>query len=82
MRLTLDSKTQKLIFDRIARNDYATVEEAVTAALDALDREERSGAFDPTEWDALIADGECSGEALDGEAVLAELRALRERRNG
>ena len=42
MRLTLDSKTQKLIFDRIARNDYATVEEAVTAALDALDREAHS----------------------------------------
>jgi hypothetical protein len=35
--------------------------------------------FGPLEMDALIAEGEKSGEALDGEQVLAELRQRREK---
>ena len=41
------------------------------------EKEHGVGEFGSGEWDALLEEGEASGPALDGNAVLAELRALR-----
>jgi putative addiction module CopG family antidote len=79
MKLALGVDAQKLIDDRVRSGRYATVEEVVTAALHALEEDER-GEFGPGEWDALLEEGEASGPALEGNAVLAELRALRHTR--
>jgi Arc/MetJ-type ribon-helix-helix transcriptional regulator len=78
MDLSLDAGARKLIDERVRSGKYATPEDVVTAALHALEQGERAGEFAPGEWDALLAEGEASGAALDGESVLAELRKLRE----
>jgi len=80
MNLSLDPKSQKLITQRIASGKYATAEEVVSAALQALENDEHSGEFEPGEWDTLLAEGEASGVPLEGDSVLSELRALRNRR--
>jgi putative addiction module CopG family antidote len=77
MNLALDSKSQHLIAKHVESGKYATAEEVVSAALRVLDDNEHGDDFEPGEWDALLAEGEKSGEALDGLAVLKELRALR-----
>jgi antitoxin ParD1/3/4 len=78
MKLALDSKAENLISQRVNSGRYATPEEVVTAALYALEHDEHAGEFAAGEWDKLLAEGEASGEALDGETVLAELRGLRD----
>ena len=78
MNLALDVDAQSLIAERVKSGRYATPEAVVTAALHALEHDEHAGEFAAGEWDALLAEGEASGEALDGETVLAELRTLRE----
>jgi antitoxin ParD1/3/4 len=78
MNLALNADAESLIADRVRSGKYATAEEVVTAALHALEQDEHGGEFAAGEWDTLLAEGERSGEALDGEAVLAELRALRQ----
>jgi len=78
MNLALDPDSEKRIAERVQSGKYGSPEEVVTAALHALEHDEHAGEFAGGEWDTLLADGESSGEALDGDAVLAELRALRE----
>ena len=81
MNLSLGVDAQKLIDERLHLEKYATAEEVVTAALHALDLDESgTGEFGPGEWDALLEAGEASGPSLDGNTVLAELRALRQSR--
>lgn len=75
MQLSLDSQIQQLITDRIKSGRYASAEEVVTAALVALEHEERSPNFTPGELNRLVAEAEASGPPLDGETVFAELRA-------
>lgn len=82
MNISLGSDAQKIIEERIKRGGYATPEDVVLAGLDALEREEAFGAFGPGELDALLTEGEQSGEALNGEQVLTELRELRSRHTG
>ena len=77
MTLTLGPDAQKLIAERMKRGGYASPEEVVLAALASLEREENYGDFAPGEMNALIAEGERSGEPLDWEQVLSELRDLR-----
>jgi len=77
MKLALDANAQSLIAERVKSGRYATPEDVITAALHALEHDEHAGEFAAGEWDALLAEGEASGAALDGNAVLAELRALR-----
>ena len=76
MNILLGPDAQKFIEERVNRGEYATPEEVVLAGLAALERDEACGEFGPGEFDALLAKGEQSGEALDGEQVLAELREL------
>ena len=77
MELSLNTKAQKLISDRVNSGKYASPEDVVTAALVALTHEEDFGDFAPGELDALIAEGEASGPPISGEKFLAEWRALR-----
>lgn len=77
MQLSLDPDVLKIISDRIRSGRYASPEAVVTAALCALEHDEHAGEFLAGEWDALLEEGESSGEALDGDSVLGELRQLR-----
>ncbi len=80
MNVVITPQLQRLIEERMKSGRYATPEDVVTAALYSLDRNENFGEFEPGEFDQLLAKGENSGEALDGEQVLAELRDLRSTR--
>ncbi len=77
MNLSLNQNAEQLIAQHLKSGKYASPEDVVTAALHALAHEENANEFAPGEWDALLAEGEASGKPLDGQAVLAELRALR-----
>lgn len=78
MSISLTPQTQKLIEDRMKHGGYATADDVVRAGLDSLRQQEALGEFDPGELNDLLDAGERSGPPLDGEQVLAELRALRE----
>jgi len=67
-----------MIDDCVKRGGYASADDAVRAGLDSLRQLEALGEFSPGELDALIEEGENSGPSLDGQKVLAELRALRD----
>jgi putative addiction module CopG family antidote len=82
MSISLDPETQKLIEERMRRGGYSTADDVVRAGLASLDQQESAGDFGPGELDELLAQGERSGEPLDGEQVLAELRDLRSRHMG
>ena len=77
MKLALSPEVEKSIRDRVASGEYRSLEDVVAAAVAALDQEkERAGEFAPGELEQLLAEGEQSGEPLDGATVLAEIRAL------
>jgi antitoxin ParD1/3/4 len=77
MNLSLAPQIQRLIDERVKSGKYATPEDVVAAAVAHLDQQERFGDFELGELDRLLQEGEDSGPALDGEQVMAELRALR-----
>ena len=77
LSLNLNPIAEKLIAERVKSGRYATPEDVVTAALFALQHEEGFGNFAPGELDALIAEGDASGPAVEGEKFLAEWRTLR-----
>jgi Arc/MetJ-type ribon-helix-helix transcriptional regulator len=79
MNLSLPPKIRKLIEDRLRDGKYRTPEDVVAAALTNLDQQEQVGDFEPGELDQLLASGEKSGQALNGEEVFRELRELRQR---
>jgi putative addiction module CopG family antidote len=82
MTLSLPPHVQRLIEERIRSGKYRTAEDVIAAAVSTLDQQEAFGEFAAGELDALMEDGETSGEALDGERVLAELKELRQRQSG
>lgn len=82
MNMPITPDVQLLIERRMASGNYATPDDVLRAALHSLEQEEELGEFAPGELDALLAEGEQSGPALDGEAVLVELRGLRLRHPG
>ncbi|HUO07669.1 MAG TPA: type II toxin-antitoxin system ParD family antitoxin [Phycisphaerae bacterium] len=75
MQLSLDNEIQRRITDRVNSGQYGSPEEVIAAALAALEHEERAMEFAPGELDRLVAEGDASGPALDGDTVLAELKA-------
>lgn len=77
MKLSLPPRIQKLIDERVESGRYKTPEDVVAAAMANLDQQEALGDFEPGEFEQLLDEGEQSGSPLDGEQVLAELRALR-----
>ena len=77
MHVAITPAIQKLIQRRMKSGHYATPEDVLTAALNSLAQDEAANEFEAGELDQLLADGENSGEPLDGEEVLAELAKLR-----
>ncbi len=77
MNLSLPPRIQKLIEERVKSGKYETPEDVVAAAVAHLEQQERFGDFEPGEVDRLLEEGEHSGSPLDGDEVMAELRALR-----
>lgn len=77
MNLTLTPEIRKLVERNMERGGYATPEEAILAGMAALEQQMELGDFAPGEMDRLLAQGEASGEFLDGDKVLEELRELR-----
>jgi Arc/MetJ-type ribon-helix-helix transcriptional regulator len=69
----------KRIEDHMKRLGYASPDEVVLAALNALEQAEQFGDFEPGEMERLIEEGKNSGPGLDADKVFAELRALRNR---
>ena len=80
MKLSLPPKTQKLIEQRVRSGKYRTPEDVVSAAMAQLAQQEQLGDFSTGELNRLLAAGESSGKALDGEQVFDELRSQRHRR--
>jgi putative addiction module CopG family antidote len=78
MNLSLPRKVEQSIEQRVKSGRYKTPEDVITAAVANLDQQEQTGDFSPGEMDGLLAEGERSGEPLDGERVLNELRKLRQ----
>ncbi len=76
MNLSLSARTQKQIERRVKSGKYNSPEDVVAAAIAQLDQQERLADFAPGELDRLLAKGERSGKALNGEKVLRELRTL------
>jgi Arc/MetJ-type ribon-helix-helix transcriptional regulator len=77
MDYSLPPHTQKLIDARVRSGKYRTPEDVIAAAVAQLDLYEHLGEFEAGELDQLLSAGEDSGGVLDGERVLAELRALK-----
>ena len=61
---------------RAMRAHERIAEEVLLAALEALKREHELGDFQPGELDHLLAEGENSGEPIEWEEVVGELREL------
>ncbi len=78
MNLSLPPRIQKLIDDRVSSGKYISAEDVVVAAVASLDQQEQWAELEAGELDDLMAKGEDSGAALDGEEVLSELRGLRQ----
>jgi Arc/MetJ-type ribon-helix-helix transcriptional regulator len=75
MQLTLGPKAGKKLRQRMKAGGYRSPGEVLLAGLAALEREQTPvGVFAPSELDALIAEGEASGQPLDWDDVYKELR--------
>lgn len=82
MELTLSQSVKSRIEERVHSGRYASVEDVLSAAIMALDQQERAGDFSPGELDALLQAGEKSiavEGTLDGDEALAARRARRAR---
>jgi antitoxin ParD1/3/4 len=77
MTLSLSPQVEQMIRKRVESGQYASPEDVIVAGLASLERQEHFGDFEPGELQALVEEGERSGEPLDGEEVLAELDQLR-----
>ncbi len=76
--VTISAEIERLIESRIASGRYASADDVLSAALRSLEQAEMRGDFGAGEWEALLEQGETGGDDLDGEAVLTELRVLRQ----
>jgi Arc/MetJ-type ribon-helix-helix transcriptional regulator len=79
----LSPQVEKLIQEAVAQGGFASPDDLVRAGIALLQQNPLHGDFVPGEMDDLLQEGERSGPSLDGDEVLAELRAMREaaRRN-
>ena len=80
MNLSLNPDVLNLIAERVNSGKYATPEDVISAAIMALDQQERLGDFEPGELDELLAEGERSIQqdgTLDGEEAVQMRRQRR-----
>lgn len=77
MTITLTTKAQKLLNERLRSGRYANTGEVVLAALASLKRQEELGDFAAGELEQLVADGERSirtDGVVPSDEVFASLR--------
>jgi len=74
----LSPQVEKLIEDTMKISGFSSPDEVVRAGIESLRQDSFRGDFKQGEMDDLLEQGERSGNSLDGDEVLAELRALRE----
>lgn len=85
MNLTLQPELIKLIEKHVAAGRFATPEEVVAAAVQALEQSEEFGEFAPGELCGMLNDGEKSIEqdgTLDGDDAFRERQRRRKQRSG
>lgn len=77
MTITLSTKAQKLLNERLKSGRYGGAGEVVLAALASLKRQDELGDFAPGELERIVADGERSIRdegVFPADDVLASLR--------
>ena len=76
MQVSISSRMQKFVEEKVKAGEYASAEEVVEAGLASLEQQEQAGDFSPGELDRLLAEGEkdiAQGGLVDGEQVFLEL---------
>ncbi len=76
MTIHLSEKLHRMIESRIIGGQYASAEDVVFAALNALGQDEHRPQFEENEWNTLLAEGELGGPSLSADSVFDELRSL------
>ena len=79
MNLSLPTRIQKLIDERVRSGEYASPEDVVAAALTHFKQYERAHTFAPGELDATVAEGEADiarGDVLELDEVFGWLRQM------
>jgi Arc/MetJ-type ribon-helix-helix transcriptional regulator len=77
MKVSLNPESSKLVQQLLREKKYASAEDAVHAALLALQHQQPRREFPPGEWDRLLAEGEASAKAeglVSGEEVFARIQ--------
>lgn len=77
LRVT-NPELERFVAEELASGRFSSADELVSTALLQMKHAQTFGDFEPGELDKLIEEGETSGHPIDGEAVFAELRKLRE----
>jgi putative addiction module CopG family antidote len=75
MEVSISSRMQKFVEEKVKAGEYASAEEVVEAGLASLEQQEQTGDFAPGELDRLPAEGEKDigeGDLVDGEQVFLE----------
>ena len=83
MKITLSSRTQKLLESQMKSGGYEAADDAISAGLHLLEQQEKLAGFKPGELAAILAEGERSIQQegrLDGNAAFAERRRRRQTR--
>lgn len=79
MNLSLPTRVQKLIEDRVRSGQYRSAEDVIAAALTHLDQQEQASPFAAGELDALLSEGDTDierGDVLEADAVFEQLRRM------
>lgn len=84
MPITLPTDAEKRVRQKIKSGAFASSDDVVRAALEALDQQQKFGDFSAGELNALLADGEASIEGdgtLDGEKAFRARKRRRKARS-
>ena len=63
MKVSLSPAASRLVDQMLREQKYASAEDVIHAALQALQQQQPAGDFSPGEWERLLAEGEASAKA-------------------
>ena len=73
MLVSISSRMQRFIEEKLKAGEYASAEQVVEAGLTSLEQRERTGDVSPGEMDRLLSEEDvASGDLVDGEQVFLE----------
>lgn len=84
MPITLPTDAEKRVRQKVKSGAFASADEVVRAALEALDQQQKFGDFAPSELEALLAEGEESiseDGTLDGDTAFRSRKRRRKTRS-